>query len=1169
MVDTPKQLLRGDYTGTSLPLERQQRMAELVGIVQETPSAYEAHIEIIKILHQGLVDHIYPSSSPNARNDPGYYDLLLELRQARESADKLFAVGQEQWQDWLQDESILARSTEERVAVIELCRRAVDEEYSSSSLWSTYGDWISHCYAWAHEPAANATQEEEKMMGREVFRREDVLSTWEEGVRQTKHDIAQSHLVWNKHIKARFPDLEDKVSDESAVQILDLFQSRLMNPHAEWESTFRSFSSFVSANFPAQQYEQIMAETTDAAAAAKAVYQAREPYEAAVARAAEQDDKYAEYRSFIDYIAWEREEEQRLAKMNKKQKKREPIQDPAASARLINALYQRAELRLPTVLSLWEDHASYLSERRNQREDTSSLDLLLRAAKHCPWSGSLWKRLLLASEIADHPFSEIEAVQQDATKTGMVDAAGIEEVLKVHDAWCGYLVRRTRRPDATEEDADVAEMGIRTSMEAIQSLASKVDGEANIDASFRLQRKYIEYLKGQGRFDNARKQFDDAAPVYGKFYRFWLRFYEFEMQASLHISSLQQDSRDGVTLHSSAPYAVGILKKGLENPRLDYPEYLMEALINHCEDYEDAEELQSALLFVDGVQKQLDIRRQYEAEAAAEHATAAPADARAEERTEAVAQNLHNGKRKRLDTSDDDDVSKRTKNESLAESIEQPTEELKRDREHASILVQNISMHTSETRIRQYFSTCGSVLSVKAIPFSSAADVRNDGCSYVVEFSDSSEAQYALSRNERDLDGTVISVTLNTGNTLYVTNYPAEYAETDIRGLFTAYGEIVTVRFPSLQANKRRRFCYVEMKSAEEASHALELNGRELTGLKIVVAISNPAVRKARDTTHHQPPLKHRFDGFTVFVGQLPFKAREEEITEFFSHVGEVVQLKLPRDSEQSKRNKGIAFVTFSTKASAEAAVDMNGQEFQGRRIKVSRAKEEKPSSGRGSSVNDGRSASPASEDAPGWNSRLNGAVAGFTSPAARPSVAELEEQRARTVFLASVPDTVNEAQLRSVASSYGSIRKVILKTQYAGAIIEFSSASDAGKAEIGLENHEFVLGKPVRTVTEQDMKHGTPELKNEKLGGKPQKALQPTTAAMMAPTSVRRPAKGTKKGGNLGKRTGLGWGAPDKKTDVDGEANGSDLQNANGARSSRAAKSNDDFRAMLGQSND
>ena len=110
MVDTPKQQVRADYSDTSLSVDAQQRLAVVAAYVQESPSSYEAHKEIIKLLHQGFIDHIYPPSDPNARREPRAYDLLPDLRQARENLDKLFAVGEEQWLDWLQDESILAQT---------------------------------------------------------------------------------------------------------------------------------------------------------------------------------------------------------------------------------------------------------------------------------------------------------------------------------------------------------------------------------------------------------------------------------------------------------------------------------------------------------------------------------------------------------------------------------------------------------------------------------------------------------------------------------------------------------------------------------------------------------------------------------------------------------------------------------------------------------------------------------------------------------------------------------------------------------------------------------------------------------------------------------------------------------------------------------------------------
>ncbi|KPI43026.1 putative RNA-binding protein [Cyphellophora attinorum] len=1029
MVETPKQLMRSDYAGSSLPLQSQQTLAELVALVRENSASYDAHTQIIKILHQGLMDHTYPPDTPDARNNPADYDLLPELRQARETADKLFAVGESLWLDWLHAESMLAQSIDARVAVMELCKRAVEEEYGSVRLWQTYGDWLLHCYNWANEPAASAAQNEEKMLGRELFNVDQVMSVWEDAASSTGHDLALSHEVWNKFLRTRYPDFESKMDEDRAALVLDLFQSRLQAPHAQWESTFQAFSSFVSANFAPDHYEQIMAGTLRDSAAVKAIWSAREVLEANLLRAIESGDKYAEYNCSVEYIAWEKNEQVRISRLGKKDRQREPIQDAAASARMINALYQRIELRLPSVLSIWEEHADYLAERQSP----GLLDLLRRATRHCPWSGMLWKRLLLASELAKESFQETEAIQQSATRTGMLDAAGTEELLKVHEAWCGYLVRRTRNQDASEEDDDVAEMGIRTSIETVQGLAAKLDGQAVVDPEFRLQRKYIEYLKGQGRFDNARQQFDDAVESYGGSYRFWLRYYEFEME---------------------------------------------------------------------------------------------------------VAENLHIGKRKRDDEEDDADATKRPRNEDVpAHSVEEAAQP-KRDREHASILVQHIPVSTPEARVRQFFSKCGQIMGLKA--------VKEEGeRSFVIEFQEADQAQYALSRHEVDFEGATLSVTLNTGNTLYVTNYPPAADESYIRDLFTPYGEIISVRFPSLKANKHRRFCYVEFKTSSQAHAALELNGQTRDELELTVAISNPAIKKERENAHSSA------GGRAIFIGQLPFKASEAEIEEVFSQYGEIEKTRMPRDPQVKSKNKGICFITYVDLTSAAAALAMNGQDFQGRKLKVNMAQDDKPNSVRGksasasASVNGGRSVSPA----------LNGNAAPSSAqqPKPKPTKGDLEEQRTRTIALAYLPDTINEAQIRARAERIGGVLKVMLRTEHAGCLIEFESAADAGIAALELDGHEFVEGKKTRVVTQEELKGMTAETKDAPA----KKKKAPAGPGGMVPSSVvRRPAQpGARKGGHLGQRTGLGFG----KANANDSGGGGTANGEGGPK-----KSNDDFRALL-----
>ncbi|KIW15092.1 hypothetical protein PV08_07879 [Exophiala spinifera] len=1121
MVETPQQAMRVDYSETSLPIESQQRLAELVAYVQETPSMYDAHKEIIKILHQGFVDHIYPSSSPNARRDPRTYELLSELRQARENFDKLFAVGEEQWLDWLQDESILAQTAEERVNVVDKCRRAVEEEYGSAPLWITYGDWVLHCYRWALDSPTDAEGEDgeaERLVGREVFDWKLVLDIWDKAIHSTKHDMAHSHEVWDKYMTVRFGDVGQKLSPADAAAALELFQARLRVPHAMWEQTFQSFSSFISANLPAE-YESVMSTTLKESSMAKELFAERDTYESALRQAQANADQALEYSTFDQYIVFERAEQEKVAKKRNTKGRRNVKIVENTEFDMVSALYSRAVLRFPAVVAIWEAHFDYLVERSK----SDLLPLLARATKHCPWSGALWKQYLLTSENAEVDFDETEKIKHKATSTGLLDAAGIEQALIIYDAWCGYLLRRTKRMEATEEDADVAEMGIRSSIEAVQSLASKQGASPDFDSSFRLQRKHVEFLKSQGRFDNARALFDETVAEFGKCYKFWLTFYEFELQKSVQMAFIQHKGEERLSTLWSAPFAVGVLKQGLQHPGLDEPQHLIDALLNHCEDYEDADELQHALGLARKVQKEVLERKRLESLQAESIAISSrKAEMQVASRTEDVANGLHIGKRKREDDIQDTDNKKRnTTADEVQQSVEDTLgqEDLKRDREHASILVRNLPDNVHETKIRQFFDSCGVVKHVKYL---------EDENSAVVEFEDADAATFALSRDGREFEGAELSVVLNTGSTLYITNYPATADEAFIRNLLRPYGEIISVRFPSLQKNKRRRFCYAEFKLPSEARAATELDGKEIDGLRIVVKVSNPAARHARIETND--------DGRKIFVGQLPFKAKADDINKLFSPFGKLENIRVPQDPNARNRIRGVAFLTFATADQARAALAMHDQEFMGRRITVSQMEEKGRSSKQGSRISKSPSAQAGGAD------RANAS--------AKRDISSIEDRKQRTVAITDVPDTVNESRIKAMAEKCGPVRKVVLKTNHQGALIEFEEIADAGRAMIELDGREIDPGRRIRVTTESDMLRQRAEHKEEQFA-KRSVTNRPTNTPAQGP--VRRPAQpGGRKGGHLGQRSAFLT-----QTDPKNEP-------ATATSAPNGKRTNDDFRNML-----
>ena len=76
-----------------------------------------------------------------------------------------------------------------------------------------------------------------------------------------------------------------------------------------------------------------------------------------------------------------------------------------------------------------------------------------------------------------------------------------------------------------------------------------------------------------------------------------------------------------------------------------------------------------------------------------------------------------------------------------------------------------------------------------------------------------------------------------------------------------------------------------------------------------------------------------------IYVGNLSFSTTEEGLRGLFSAHGQVTSVKVITDRETG-RPRGFAFVEMSTDEEAKAAIaTVNGQEFDGRTLKVNEAK--------------------------------------------------------------------------------------------------------------------------------------------------------------------------------------------------------------------------------------
>eukprot|EP00050_Salpingoeca_kvevrii_P020581 m.100290 g.100290 ORF g.100290 m.100290 type:complete len:365 (+) comp8925_c0_seq2:2203-3297(+) len=102
----------------------------------------------------------------------------------------------------------------------------------------------------------------------------------------------------------------------------------------------------------------------------------------------------------------------------------------------------------------------------------------------------------------------------------------------------------------------------------------------------------------------------------------------------------------------------------------------------------------------------------------------------------------------------------------------------------------------------------------------------------------------------------------------------------------------------------------------------------------------------------------------SVFVGNIPYEATEEQLREVFSQVGDVVHFRLMFDKDTGKP-KGFGFCEYKDSATAESAMrNLNGHEFGGRQLRVDVASE-KDSRGGGGGGGGAKSGPPGPSGAP------------------------------------------------------------------------------------------------------------------------------------------------------------------------------------------------------------
>lgn len=168
--------------------------------------------------------------------------------------------------------------------------------------------------------------------------------------------------------------------------------------------------------------------------------------------------------------------------------------------------------------------------------------------------------------------------------------------------------------------------------------------------------------------------------------------------------------------------------------------------------------------------------------------------------------------------------------------------------------------------------------------------------------------------------------------------------------------------------------------------------------------------------------------GATVWVGQISYEAKSEDIKKHFEQCGEVADVRLRTDRETG-RSKGFAHIDFADEAGKAAAMKLDGSEFMGRTIKVDNAT---PATPRGRDENFG--------------------------------------PKTNTVFMANLAHSLDEDGVRQAFEKFGTIvgdvrlpvNRETGKIRGIG-YIQFETEDEAEAAVKGM-NGVSIEGRPIRT---------------------------------------------------------------------------------------------------------
>ncbi|XP_035514412.1 squamous cell carcinoma antigen recognized by T-cells 3 [Morone saxatilis] len=794
---------------------------------------YNCHVDLIKLLKQE--------------------GELLRLRKARQKMSELFPLTEEIWLDWLKDEIRLTEEEPNREKVYELFERAA-KDYICPDIWLEYAQYS---IGGMGSPGGI----------------DKVRSIFERAVTAVGLHMTKGQTVWEAYREfenailstvqpppGRIPSREEQeLLNTQLERIHTLFRRQLAIPLMDMEATYAEYEEWSEQGVSEMVIHQYK----------KALQQMEKckPFEESLLAA--EPPKLAEYQTYIDFELKEG--------------------DPAR----VQITFERTLGENCLVPDMWAKYTTYLDRQLKIKDMVLSTHE--RAVRNCPWTMGLWKSYLLALERHGADHQTVSDVFEKALNAGFIQATDYVEI------WQAYLDYLRRRVDFSKESSKELEElrgAFSRSLDYMKQDVEERFGESGDPSCIIMQIwARIEALHCKN-MQKARELWDNIMTKgNAKYANMWLEYYNLERSYGDPVHCRKALHR---AVQCTSDYPEHVCEVLLTFERVEGSLEDWDLAVQKTETRLNRVNEQRAKV----AEKEANMARQEDDRA--DHRRKAKSDkksqkkvqkgTRAGEKRRAGQDNYHNEwnedseqapKRHRGNGDQATEEYMETETglfgrnappgykpappgtKKAQQGVADPAQrqnddkpELRNDK--SSVFISNLAytLEEPDAKLRTLFETCGPIKQIRPV-FSNKGNFKGYG---YVQFESPVCVPEALKLDRREVEGRPMFVSPCVDKNknpdfkvfkyeiamekqkIFISGLPFSCTKEQLEELCKSHGTIKEVRLVTYRSGKPKGLAYVEFADEAQASQAvLKMDGIDVEGNKISVAISNPPRRNTMD----------------------------------------------------------------------------------------------------------------------------------------------------------------------------------------------------------------------------------------------------------------------------------------------------------------------------------